>query len=81
MRNHRAGLRVRDDQWIERIRQPSSAFVRIIVSAPMELIDLPLNSPTIVLVLVAHAVFPDIVTLISLRMDFTARANAMSPER
>jgi hypothetical protein len=55
--------------------------VRIIVSAPMELIDLPLNSPTTVLVLVAHAVFPDIVTLISLRVDFTARANAMSPER
>lgn len=72
---------MRDDQWMDRIRHPSPSFVNIIVSAPAELIALPLKLPTTVLVLVAQAVFPERVTAIGFRLDFTARANAMSPDR
>jgi hypothetical protein len=79
---HGRGARVvRDDQWMERMRHPSCSLVSIIVSAPLELIAFPLKSPTEVLVLVAHAVFPDSVTLIGPRFESTARANAISPER
>ena len=73
--------RAREDQWIATILHPAASRLSTINSAPCELIARPRYSPTAVLVDVAHATSPFIITRMGERSRLTARANAMSPGR